>query len=86
LKTFTTIKAVNSKDKGRTLVNDLTNISVLGLKSGDLITIILADRNPELVTLLQDNFDGWVAFVIGKNRPIYSLRDGGWRVEKRYEL
>jgi hypothetical protein len=86
LTTFTTIKAVNSKDEGRTLVNEFTNISVLGLEPGDLITIMLADRDPELVNLLQDSFDGWVALVIAKNRPIYSLRDGGWRVEKRYEF
>jgi hypothetical protein len=51
LSTFTPIKAVNSREKGRILVNELTDISVLGLEPGD-----------------------------------YSLRDGGWRMEKRYEL
>jgi len=86
LATFTTIKAVNSKDHERIVVNERTNISTLGLKSGDLVTVLLADRNPELANLLQDSFDGWVAFLIGKNLPIYSLRDGGWRIEKRYEL
>ena len=88
LATFTPIKAVNSKDKGRFPVNELTDISALGLKSGDLVTVILADRNPELVNLIPDNFDGWIAYIIGKHHsePIYSLRDGGWRIEKRYEL
>ncbi|MGO8953995.1 MAG: hypothetical protein ACLPWS_09985 [Rhodomicrobium sp.] len=86
LETGTTIKAVHSKDKGRVPVNELTDISVLGLKSGDLVTMMLCERSPELVNLLPDNFDGWVAIIIGKALPIYSLHDGGWRMEKKYEL
>lgn len=86
LSTFTTIKAVHSKDNGRIPVDQSTDISVLGLKSGDLVTMILSDRSPALVDLLPDNFDGWVALIIGKNLPIYSLHDGGWRIEKKYEL
>jgi len=51
-----------------------------------LVTLLLADRKPELIKLMPDNFDGGVAFVIGKNLPIYSFGDSGWRMERRYEL
>lgn len=86
LKTFTAIKAVESQKGGRSFVDEHSTISALGLNEGDLVTLLLADRKPELVRLMPDNFDGWVAFVIAKNLPIYSLRDGGWRAERRYEL
>src|SRR5262249_41616842 len=86
LKTYTNIKAVNSEGKEQVSVNEMTDISDLGLKSGDLVTMVLAGRNPELIELLPDNFDGWVAFIIGRNLPIYSVRDHGWRMESKYEF
>lgn len=85
LPTFTTIAAVHSRETGRIPVDGSSDISVLGLQFGDLVTVILAGRDAELVNLLQGS-DGWIAFIIGKNRPVYSLRDGGWIIEKKYEL
>jgi hypothetical protein len=86
LTTFTTIKAIECQRSGKTLINENSTISILGLNDGDLVSLLLADRNPELIKLMPNNFDGWVAFVIRKNLPIYSFRDGGWRMERRYEL
>ena len=86
LTTGTTIAAVKSQKYGRIPVGEYTDISALGLKSGDLVQLFLAGREPELIKLMPDNYDGWVAFVIGKASLTYSLRDEGFRMEKLYEL
>jgi hypothetical protein len=85
LPTFTAITAVNSREQGRIPVDETSDISVLGLNFGDLVTVILAGRDAQLVDLLPGS-DGWIAFIIGKNLPVYSLRDRGWIMEKKYEL
>ncbi|MGA8380297.1 MAG: hypothetical protein WB710_04115, partial [Stellaceae bacterium] len=85
LPTFTTITAVRSRETGRIPVDGSSDISVLGLQFGDLVTVLLAGRDAKLIDLLPGS-DGWIAFIIGKNHNVYSLRDGGWLMEKKYEL
>jgi hypothetical protein len=46
------------------------------LKSGDFVSALLD---------YYDDDRGWIAFVVAKNSPTYSLRDGGWRQEQKYE-
>jgi hypothetical protein len=82
LPTLTTVRA---EEQGRVPVDSSSDISILGLKFGDLVTVLFAARDAEFARLVPES-DGWVAFIIGRNLPIYSLRDGGWRIEKRYEL
>lgn len=45
LPTLTAIKAVHSKERGRLPINTGSNISMLGLKAGDLVTVLLAGRD-----------------------------------------
>jgi hypothetical protein len=82
LTTFNTIRAVHSREKGRQPVNRET----IDLKHGDLVTIHLVERNSELVNLNPHNYDGWVAFITAKMLPIFSVKDGGWRIERKYEF
>ena len=86
LATYTPIKEVDPKGQQRIPVGETTPTSMLGLNSGDLVTVLLADRKPELFELLKESFDGWVGFVVAKNELTYSFRAGGWLIEKRYEL
>jgi hypothetical protein len=86
LHTFTGITAVHSRERGRVPVEATTDVSATGLSHGDLVRIHLADRKSELIDLLPDNYDGWVAFITAKLLPIFSVKDGGWRIERKYEL
>jgi hypothetical protein len=86
LTTFTSITAVHSRESGRVPVEATTSVSATRLKHSDLVMLHLADRKPELIDLLPDNYDGWVAFITAKILPIFSLKDGGWRIECKYEL
>jgi hypothetical protein len=78
LTTFTTIRAVESQKSGKTLIDECTTISTLGLKDGDLVTLILADRKPELIKLMPDNFDGWGG--IRDRKKSANLQFSGWRM------
>ena len=85
LQTVTKIEAVHSKERGRVAIGAAHDLAALGLKTYDLVTVLLAAQDAEYASLVSEN-DGWIAFIIGRNFPIYSLRDGGWRVDKKYEL
>ncbi len=85
LPTFTTIKAVYSKEHGKKSIGSSSDVSILGLKSGDLVTVMLAGQEDRLAKIIPET-EGWIAFIIGKNEPVYSFRDRGWRVDKKYEL
>jgi hypothetical protein len=85
LPTVTAVKAVHSKDTGRVPIDSSSDISTFGLVFGDLVTVLLAGRDDEFAKLLPES-GGWIAFIIGKNRPVYSLREGGWLMDKKYEL
>jgi hypothetical protein len=80
------IPPVHSRERGRVLVEGKTDVSATGLTHGDLVEIHLTGRESELIDLLPDNYDGWVAFITAKVLPIFSVKDRGWRIERKYEL
>ena len=85
LPTKTPIKAVHSPKSGRLALNNSSDIRLLDLKSGDLVSVRLAGQDADFRRLYPPT-EGWMAFVIAKNSVTYSMRQGGWLVEKKYEL
>jgi hypothetical protein len=85
LPTTTPIKAVGSPTTGRIPLNNSSDIRLLDLKLGDLVSVTLAGHDEELQKLYPET-QGWVGFVVAKNSLTYSISHQGWMLEKKYEL
>ncbi len=82
VRTMTKIKAVSSPGQVPIVVRPDTRLADLGLAKGDLVAVSLVQRAPSELAELTN----WIAFLIGRLDPVYSMVAEGWRTTHRYEL